>query len=78
MAFTLKINGTPHEMDVDGDTPPRQPCFWLARPDAFDALDQECSRELYEQLNANRPTRHDNGGEIASSMWPAEGLQGGI
>jgi hypothetical protein len=34
--------------------------------DAFDALDQECSRELYEQLNANRPTRHDNGGEIAS------------
>jgi hypothetical protein len=34
--------------------------------DAFDALDQECSRELYEQLNANRPTRHDDGGEIAS------------
>jgi hypothetical protein len=34
--------------------------------DAFDALDQECSRELYEQLNASRPTRHDNGGEIAS------------
>ena len=34
--------------------------------DAFDALDQECSRELYEQLNANRPTRHDNRGEIAS------------
>ena len=33
---------------------------------AFDALDQECSRELYEQLNANRPTRHDNGSEIAS------------
>ena len=30
--------------------------------DAFDALDQECSRKLYEQLNANRPTRHDNGG----------------
>src|SRR5947207_14803914 len=22
MAFTLKINGTPHEVDVDGDTPP--------------------------------------------------------
>jgi hypothetical protein len=34
--------------------------------DAFDALDQECSRELYEQLNANGPTRHDNGDEIAS------------
>jgi hypothetical protein len=34
--------------------------------DAFYALDQECSRELYEQLNADRPTRHDNGGEIAS------------
>jgi hypothetical protein len=33
---------------------------------AFDGLDQECSRELYELLNANRPTRHDNGGEIAS------------
>ena len=22
MAFTLKINDTPHEVDVDGDTPP--------------------------------------------------------
>ncbi len=21
MVFTLKINGTPHEVDVDGDTP---------------------------------------------------------
>jgi isoquinoline 1-oxidoreductase alpha subunit len=21
MAFTLKINGTPHEVDVDGDAP---------------------------------------------------------
>jgi hypothetical protein len=26
----------------------------------------EFSRELYELLNANRPTHHDNGGEIAS------------
>lgn len=34
--------------------------------DAFDALDQDCSRELYERLNASRPTRHDNGSEIAS------------
>src|SRR4051794_27496602 len=34
--------------------------------DTFDALDQECSRELYEQLNANRRTRDDNEGEIAS------------
>jgi hypothetical protein len=33
---------------------------------AFYGLDQECSREFYELLNANRPTRHDNGGEIAS------------
>lgn len=34
--------------------------------DAFDALDRECSRELYERLNANRPVRHDDEGEIAS------------
>jgi len=34
--------------------------------DAFDALDRECSRELYERLNANRRPRHDDGGEIAS------------
>ena len=34
--------------------------------DAVDALDQECSRELYDRLNANGLTRHDNGGEIAS------------
>ena len=34
--------------------------------DAFDALDQECSRELYEQLSAHRLTNHDVGSEIAS------------
>ena len=34
--------------------------------DAFDTLDQECSRELFEQLNASRPTRHDDEGEIDS------------
>ena len=34
--------------------------------DAFDALDRDCSRELYERLNANRRVRHDTGGEIAS------------
>jgi isoquinoline 1-oxidoreductase alpha subunit len=27
MAFTLKINGTPHEVDVDGDTP----LLWVLR-----------------------------------------------
>ena len=26
MAFTLKINGTPHEVDVDGDT-----LLWVLR-----------------------------------------------
>jgi hypothetical protein len=41
----------------------RRQCLLI---DAFDALDQEYSRELYEQLNANRPTRHDNAREIAS------------
>ena len=34
--------------------------------DAFDALDRDCSRELYERLNANRRAPQDNGGEIAS------------
>ena len=27
MAFTLKINGTPHKVDVDGDTP----LLWVLR-----------------------------------------------
>ena len=27
MAFTVKINGTPHEVDVDGDTP----LLWVLR-----------------------------------------------
>ena len=27
MAFTLKINGTPHEVDVDGDAP----LLWVLR-----------------------------------------------
>ncbi|MCA0011978.1 hypothetical protein LB561_13205 [Mesorhizobium sp. B292B1B] len=34
--------------------------------DAFDALDRDCSRELYERLNTNRRALHDTGGEIAS------------
>jgi hypothetical protein len=34
--------------------------------DAFDALDRECARELFERLSANRPTRQENSGEIAS------------
>jgi GST-like protein len=29
MAFTLKVNGTPHKVDVDGDTP----LLWVARRD---------------------------------------------
>jgi hypothetical protein len=33
--------------------------------DAFDALDKDCSRELYGRLNANRRALHD-GGEIAN------------
>jgi hypothetical protein len=34
--------------------------------DAFDALDNECSRELYALLTADRRAVHDGGGEIAS------------
>src|SRR5690348_1479551 len=34
--------------------------------DAFDALDKECSRELYALLTADRRAVHDGGGEIAS------------
>jgi uncharacterized protein YbjT (DUF2867 family) len=33
MAFTLKINGTPHEVDVDGDTP----LLWVLRRGAIAA-----------------------------------------
>jgi hypothetical protein len=34
--------------------------------DAFDVLDKDCSRELYERLSANGRTLPDGGSEIAS------------
>ena len=34
--------------------------------DAFDALDRDCSSELYERLNADRRALHDSVGEIAN------------
>jgi len=34
--------------------------------DAFDTLDQECSRELYARISATRRAQFDNGGEVAS------------
>ena len=46
MAFTLKINGTPHEVDVDGDTP----LLWALRdqvrlrPGAVRRLHRACRR----------------------------------
>jgi len=43
--------------------------------DAFDALDRDCSRELYERLNANRRAHHDDGGEIASRYSLRKGFK---
>lgn len=34
--------------------------------DAFDALDKDCARELYERLNADRRAHLDNSSEVAS------------
>jgi hypothetical protein len=46
--------------------------------DAFDALDRECSRELYEQLSDEPSHTSQQRGRNTKPIWAAEDLQGGI
>jgi hypothetical protein len=52
MAFMLKINGTPHEVDVDSDRHARVAFKHLSDPNIFDEVAKAGSRKELEQACA--------------------------
>src|SRR3546814_117532 len=68
MAFTLKINGTPHEVDVDGDTP----LLWVLR----DVLGMTGTKFGCGMALCGACTVHLDGAAIRSCVTPVEAAAG--
>ena len=66
MAFTLKINGTPHEVDVDGDTP----LLWVLR----DVLGMTGTKFGCGQALCGACTVHLDGQPIRSCQTPVDNV----
>jgi isoquinoline 1-oxidoreductase alpha subunit len=66
MAFTLKINGTPHEVDVDGDTP----LLWALR----DVLGMTGTKFGCGQALCGACTVHLDGQPVRSCQTPIESV----
>src|SRR5262245_53515494 len=68
MAFTLKINGTPHKVDVDGDTP----LLWVLR----DVLGMTGTKFGCGQALCGACTVHVDGAQTRSCVTPVESVVG--
>jgi len=66
MAFTLKINGTPHEVDVDGDTP----LLWVLR----DALGMTGTKFGCGQALCGACTVHLDSRPVRSCQTPVDNV----
>ena len=66
MAFTLKINGTPHEVDVDGDTP----LLWVLR----DVLGMTGTKFGCGQALCGACTVHLDGQPVRSCQTPVDNV----
>jgi isoquinoline 1-oxidoreductase alpha subunit len=66
MAFTLKINGTPHEVDVEGDTP----LLWVLR----DVLGMTGTKFGCGQALCGACTVHLDGQPIRSCQTPVDNV----
>ena len=66
MAFTLRINGTPHEVDVDGDTP----LLWVLR----DVLGMTGTKFGCGQELCGACTVHIDGQAIRSCQTPVDSV----
>ena len=66
MAFTLKINGTPHEVDVDGDTP----LLWVLR----DVLGMTGTKFGCGQALCGACTVHLDGRPVRSCQTPVDNV----
>ena len=69
MAITLKINGTPHEVDVDGDTP----LLWLLR----DVLGMTGTKFGCGQALCGACTVHLDGQAVRSCQTPVDSVGDG-
>ena len=68
MAFTLKINGTPHKVDVDGDIP----LLWVLR----DVLGMTGTKFGCGQALCGACTVHLDGQPVRSCQTPVESVGG--
>ena len=68
MAFTLKINGSSHEVDVDGDIP----LLWVLR----DVLGMTGTKFGCGQALCGACTVHVNGSQTRSCVTPVESVVG--
>ena len=66
MAFTLKINGTPHEVDVDGDSP----LLWVLR----DVLGMTGTKFGCGQALCGACTVHIGGQPVRSCQTPVDSV----
>ena len=66
MTFTLKINGTPHEVDVDGDTP----LLWVLR----DVLGMTGTKFVCGQALCGACTVHLDGRPVRSCQTPVDSV----
>lgn len=66
MVFTLKINGTPHEVDVDGDTP----LLWVLR----DVLGMTGTKFGCGQALCGACTVHVDGQPVRSCQTPVDSV----
>jgi isoquinoline 1-oxidoreductase alpha subunit len=66
MAFTLKINGAPHELDVDGDTP----LLWVLR----DVLGMTGTKFGCGQALCGACTVHLDGQPVRSCQTPVDNV----
>lgn len=67
MAFTLKINGAPHELDVDGDTP----LLWVLR----DVLGMTGTKFGCGQALCGACTVHLDGQPVRSCQTPVDNVR---
>jgi isoquinoline 1-oxidoreductase subunit alpha len=68
MAFTLKINGTPHEVDVDGDIP----VLWVLR----DVLGMTGTKFGCGQALCGACTVHVDGSAVRACQTPLSAVEG--
>jgi hypothetical protein len=72
MAFMLKINGTPHEVDVDSDRHARVAFKHLSDPNIFDDVAKAGWRREPLDISDPRLIACKTGGHVHGGEWGAQ------